>query len=169
MKSSPLVASASTAALFALSLSVSAQTSGRPSGQDASAQGSQKPVTLTGCVQTEAEYRQAKNLGKGGAASTGVGVGNEYVIVGASLREKAGEAPTGTAGISGDAYEVTGSAESELKQHAGKRVEITGRIKPVETAAGKPTGGIDPMRQDLKLPELEVATVRATTGDCPER
>ena len=168
MKSSPLVASASTAALFALSLSASAQTSSRPSGQDASAQGSQKPITITGCVQTEAEYRQAKNLGKGGAASTGVGVGNDYVIVGASLREKAGEAPAGTAGTSG-AYEVTGAAESELKQHAGTRVEITGTIKPVETAAGKPTGGIDPMRQDLKLPELEIATVRATTGDCPAR
>ena len=136
--------------------------------------GSARQVTITGCVQSEADYRQAKNLGRGGAAATGVGVGNEFVIVNASMsstsaREKPGEAPAGIAGTLAEAYEVTGASESQLKQHAGKRVEMTGTVKPAEKTAGKPTGGADPMGQDLRLPEIEIATVKTATGDCPKQ
>ena len=175
MYKSVITAGASTAALLALSVAVFAQTPGQaqPPRQEPTAQAPARQVTITGCVQSEADYRQAKNLGRGGAAATGVGVGNEFVITNAAMSSAsakgAGEAPAGTAGTAGDAYEVTGSSESQLKQHAGKRVEITGTVKPAEKAAGKPTGGADPLGQDLRLPELEVSTVKPATGDCPTR
>ena len=174
MRNSTLTMGASTAALFALNLAVFAQAPSQPPSQQPTAQAPARQVTITGCVQSEADYREAKNLGRGGAAATGTGVGNEFVIVSASMssasaREKPGEAPAATAGTLGDAYEVTGSSESQLKQHVGKRVEITGTVKPAEKTAGKPTGGADPMGQDLRLPEIEIATVKTATGDCPTR
>src|SRR5262245_9689424 len=41
-------------------------------------------VTLTGCIQREAEYRKAHDTGRGGVAGTGVGAGNEFVLINAS-------------------------------------------------------------------------------------
>jgi hypothetical protein len=173
MKKSMLTVGVGTAALFALSLAAFAQAPSQPAGQQPTAQAPARQVTITGCVQTEADYRKANNLGRGGAASTGVGVGNEFVITNASSAPATSPtdpaAPAGTGGAAGLAYEVTGSGEGQLKQHAGKRVEITGTIKPAETTAGKPTGGANVTGQDLKLPELEIATVRAATGECPMR
>jgi hypothetical protein len=128
--------------------------------------GAAEQVTIMGCVQSESDYRRAKKIGRGGAANTGAGAGNEYVIVEASMAKGGGTGATGTAGAAAEAYEATGSGEGQLKQHVGKRVEITGKVKPAEKAAGKPTGGMDPMGKDLQLPELEVAKVKEATGDC---
>jgi hypothetical protein len=179
---SVFAACAGTAAALALGLAVFAQTPGQTQpGQQPTAQAPSRQVTITGCVQPEADYRRAHNLGRGGAAATGAGVADEFVIVNASMsttpasttaaREPGPPPPaaaTGTAGTLGEAYEVTGSGEEQLKQYAGKRVEITGTVKPAEKAVGKPTGGIDPMGQDLKLPELEITTARAASGECPK-
>jgi len=178
---SVFAACAGTAAVLALGLVVFAQTPGQaqPPTQQPTAQAPSQQVTITGCVQPEADYRRAHNLGRGGAAATGAGVGDEFVIVNASMSTTAASttaarepgtppAATGTAGTSGEAYEATGKGEGQLEQYAGKRVEITGTVKPVEKTAGKPAGGIDPMGQDLKLPELEITTVRAASGECPK-
>lgn len=173
---------ASTAALILMGVSAFAQAPSQaqppsqpPTGQP-TAQAPARQVTITGCVQSEADYRKANNLSRGGAAATGVGVGDEFVIVNASSAPAAAPgapapaaAPTGTAGA-GVAYEVTGSGEEQLKQHAGKRVEITGTVKAAETAGGKPTGGAaTPMAGDLKLQELEITSVRPATGECTMR
>lgn len=139
-------------------------------------------ITITGCVQREADYRQAHNLGKGGTAGTGAGVGNEYVLVNAS-RSTGASAPaaTGTtgaapAGSAGDAFELTGPNESQAGQHVGKRVEIVGKLKPGETGpagatggptAGAPPRGVDVTSADLKLREIEITSVRETSGTCP--
>src|SRR5687768_2181114 len=83
-------------------------------------------VTITGCVQSEDDYRAANNLGKGGAAGSGVGSGNEFVIISATIT------PAGAVGTSGTtppgapatmAYELTGSNESQVAPFVGKRVE----------------------------------------------
>jgi hypothetical protein len=175
MKKAMVTAWASTAAVVGLSVAVFAQapTQAPPPSQEPTAQTPAHQVTITGCVQSEADYRKAKNLGRGGAASTGVGVGDEFVIVNASSAPEAGAtaqpAPTGTSGTTSSAYEVTGPGEEQLKQHVGKRVEITGTVKAAEKVEGKPTGGADPMGQDLQLSELEITTVHATTGECPAR
>ncbi len=156
------------------------------------AQGAQQ-VTIVGCVQSEADYRRARNAGKGGAAGTGVGVGNEFVLIDASMANASGAGapgaapsgasgstagkPTGTAGASAamSAYELTGSGEGQLASHVGKRVEIMGTFKAAEAGAAGPTGGptagappsgVDITSEDLKLREFEVASVRETTGAC---
>jgi hypothetical protein len=158
-----------------LAAGVLAQTPQAPSQSPA------QQVTITGCVQREAEYRSAKDAGKGGVAGTGVGAGNEFVLVNASA--KSADSTAGTAGTSGGAstardtaYELTGSNEGQASAFVGKRVEITGMLKAAETSAsGRPTGGatagepprgVDAMSKDLKLRELEVASVKEAQGTC---
>jgi hypothetical protein len=155
-------------------------TTSQPSAQ---ATAPEKEVTIVGCVQREADYRREKNLGGGGAAGTGAGVGNEFVIVNASMSTKgAAETATGTAGsapMAGSAaFELTGSNERQAEQFVGKRVEIIGKLKAAEMGATGPTGGatageppkgVDVASKDLKLRELEVTSVKEATGGgaCP--
>jgi hypothetical protein len=96
---------------------------------------------------------------------------------GAAKSEPAGGAAVGTSGTSGTAeYELSGANEKQAEQFVGRRVEIAGRLKPAEIGASGPTGGptagappsgVDVISKDLKLRELEVTSVRATTGTCP--
>jgi hypothetical protein len=168
-----------TAAALALSLTAFAQQpqpqpappSQPPSAQQPATQPSmsaEREVTLTGCVQSEEDYRKEKGMGKGGAVGTGAGVSNEFVIINAKPAGAASTSETaGTTGAAAQAYEVTGSKEGDLKEFVGKRVEITGKAKAAErSASGAPTGGVDPAGQDLKLAEIEIATVKAVPGDC---
>ena len=140
-------------------------------------------ITVTGCIQREADYRKAQDAGRGGAAGTGVGAGNEFILADASASPSTGGAepssPTGPSGTSGSssAYELTGPNEGQAAQFVGQRVEITGMLKPAEVAAsGKPTGGAtagqppagaDVMSKDLRLREIEVSSIKQTTGTCP--
>lgn len=127
-------------------------------------------ITVTGCIQRETDYRRARDAGRGGAAGTGIGAGNEFVLVNASM------AGAGTT-AAGSAYELTGANESGAGQHVGRRVEISGRLKAAEvepsgaptggTTAGKPPSGVDVAGQDLRLRELEITSIRETTGTCP--
>ena len=133
-------------------------------------------VTVEGCIQAETDYRKAQNLGRGGALGTGAGAGNEFVLADAKMASAG--AATGTTGAAAQAYELSGANEGKAAQFAGKRVEITGTLKPAEIAGTAPTGGptagppprgVDVASDDLKLRELEVASVRETTGTCSAR
>lgn len=168
-----------------LAASVLAQTPPPASQSPASASQDQQ-VTITGCVVREADYRQARDAGKGGVAGTGVGAGNEFVLVSAAASrpgaDAAGGGTAGATGTSGTAsvgsmtYELTGSGEGDAATFVGKRVEITGKVKAAETSVtGRPTGGatagepprgIDVASKDLKLRELEVSSVKAAEGSC---
>jgi hypothetical protein len=131
-------------------------------------------VTLLGCIQNESDYRRAQDKSRGGVAGTGIGAGNEFILANASMA-KQGLNPA--ASPADTAYELTGPNEGKVKEFVGKRVEITGTLKAAETSAsGKPTGGatagkpptgVDVTSQDLKLREVEVASVKAATGTCP--
>ena len=158
-----------------------AQTSGQtptpttPAQPTASTQ-PERPVTLVGCIQREADYRREQDKRRGGTAGTGAGAGNEYVLINASTAAADAPAPSVSEpcapGGTGEAYELTGSRERDLERFVGRRIEITGMLKKHETAgtsgagAPKPTGGFDPMGGDLELPEVnvtsfkEVATIR---------
>jgi hypothetical protein len=143
-----------------------------PAQQEAKAP--EQQVTIIGCVQKEADYRQAKNLGRGGAAGTGVGAGNEFVLINAAIQMAATTepAPTGTAGAPAgtDEFELTGSNEMQVEPFVGKRVEITGKLKPAETRPSGATGGATeamPGSRDLKLREVDVVSVKETAGTCP--
>ena len=190
------------AAVFAMGIVALAQTpSQTPSQPQSPTTGSQssaqrgstsdQTVTISGCVQREADYRSAQNLGKGGAVGTGAGAGNEFVLIDASSSSASstgtsatgasspGTSSAGTAGTAGGskmAYELTGSNEGQVASFVGKRVEITGKIKAAETGAsgatggptaGAPPRGVDVAGGDLKLRELEVTSVREGTGSCP--
>ena len=140
-------------------------------------------VTVVGCIQSEADFRKARNLGRGGAVGTGVGVGNEFVLIDAKMASPgappAARAATGTAGAAAQPYKLTGANEGKVSQFVGKRVEITGMLRPAETAgaapARGPTAGGPPPQidvfagEDLKLRELEVTSVRETAGTCPAK
>ena len=175
------------AAAATIALAASAQTPAQSSAQSSSTAPDQQ-VTVVGCVQREADYRKAQDAGKGGVAGTGVGVGNEFVLVdattGTSAKPAAGgatpsPAPAGATATSassgsGAAYELTGTNEAQAEKFVGRRVEVTGRLKAAEPgAAGRPTGGptagsppagVDVASKDLKLRELDVTSVREATG-----
>ena len=132
-----------------------------------------KTVTLMGCVETETAYRSAHDKGKGGVAGTGVGSGNEYVLISASASNP--EARGGGSGAADMtmAYELSGPAEKELGAYLGKRVELVGTLKQQEIGKSGPTGGptanapvIDKVDTDLKLREFEVASVKPASGTC---
>ena len=140
-------------------------------------------VVVVGCIQSEADFRKARNLGRGGTAGTGVGVGNEFILIDTKMAS-AGAPPaagteTGTTGAATQPFKLTGTNEGKASQFAGKRVEITGTLKPAETARAAPTrgptaGGPPPQidvfaGEDLKLRELEVTSVREATGTCPAK
>jgi hypothetical protein len=174
------------------SLHAQAQTSssGATAAQKQQGEAPAQRVTVVGCIQSEQDYRRAKDAGRGGALGTGVGAGNEFVLIDASMSTGAAatagtagakaEAPgaTGTGGAapSSAAYELTGANEAQAGQHVGHRVEISGMLKAADVAGGRPTGGatagnppegIDIGGEDLKLRELEVSSIRQTAGSCP--
>ena len=131
-------------------------------------------VTIVGCVQKEADYRQARNLGKGGAVGTGVGARDEFVLINASSSRipTTEPAPKGTTGaVAGtEEFEATGKNEGQLGSFVGKRVEITATLKAAETKGTGTTGGLTesvPGSRDLKLREAEIVSVRAAAGTCP--
>ena len=160
------------AAATLLHTAVVAQTPA-PQSRPAATQPEQQ-VTVIGCIQRESDYRQAMDKGRGGVAGTGVGAGDEFVLTNASVKAqglKSDAAPTDSA------YELTGTGEEKVKSFVGKRVEITGTLKAAAMSpggaptggatAGRPPSGIDVTSKDLKLRELEVASVIAsTTGTC---
>ena len=136
-------------------------------------------VVVVGCIQSEADFRKARNLGRGGTAGTGIGVGNEFILIDTKMAS-AGTPPTaGTTGAAAQPFKLAGTNEGKASQFVGKRVEITGALKPAETAGATPTrrraaGGQPPQidvfaGEDLKLRELEVTSVREVTGTCPAK
>ena len=171
------------------------QTPAQTSGQTQDHKEHAQQVTIVGCVQREADYRRANNLGRGGAVGTGAGVTNEFVVINASMAGGASAGAmtgtatgtatgtTGTAGASpaagaGQAYEVSGENESQLEQYVGKRVEIVAKMKAAETGpagatggatAGRPPTGVDVTSPDLRLKEVEIVSVKEAAGSCPAK
>jgi hypothetical protein len=181
------------AAMAFVSMAAFAQTSGQSSSAQSSAASSSQDaqqVTVVGCIQSESDYRRAKDAGRGGVAGSGVGAGNEFILADASISKSgasesaaatsgsSASTPTGTggSGASANAFELTGENEAKAAQHVGKRVEITGKLKPGEVGAsgatggataGAPPSGVDVASKDLKLRELEITSIRETSGSCP--
>ena len=136
----------------------------------------QQDVTIEGCVQNEADYRRARNLGKGGAVGTGAGVRDEFVLINASSSPipmgRTEPAPTGTPGAAAgtEEFELTGKDEEQLGSFVGKRVVITAKLKAAGTNPTGTTGGPTeavPGSRDLKLREAEIISVREAAGTCP--
>jgi len=179
MKSSTNLFGAGVLALgLATSVQVAAQQPGTSTSSQSARAATEQSMTITGCIEREADYRKAHDAGRGGVAGTGVGSGNEYILTDASSGSRTSPgSPTGTAGSAGSmAYELSGPGEGQAGQFVGRRVEIVGTFKAAESdAAGRTTGGptagappsgVDVGGKDLKLRELEVMSVREATGTC---
>jgi len=179
MKSSIIV----TAAAFSLGVSAFAQTPAQDPGRATTTAPAER-VTIIGCVQKEADYRRGNDAGRGGVVGTGLGTGNEFVLVNATAGGTVMPSAVGTSGSTAAStireaaenatmsYELSGPQESKLEAYAGRRVEITGMLKAQAVGPAGPTGGPDaklPLSQDLKLRELEVGTFRGVDGTCPIR
>ena len=158
-----VIASAATAALaFVYGPSSAAQAQKPGAAADKGQQ-----VTISGCIQREAEWRKTNDKGKGGVAGTGVGAGDEFVLTNASGGAGGGADAKGAAGA---AYELTGANEKMAAAHVGHRVEVTGMVKPGSATggptAGAPPRGTDVVSKDLQLRELEVSGVKMISADC---
>ncbi len=192
------ISSASAAAVLMVSMAAFAQTpqSSQPStasstpsseaaspssqaGQQSSQANKQPetPVTLVGCVMRETDYRKANDSGKGGPVGTGLGRGDEFVLVNAIKTTSGGStaasstdcASATSAAGSGQSFELGGSREKDLAKYVGQKVEITGTLKEAKTTTApageaKPTGGFDPLKQDLKLFEVDVVSFRPVSS-----
>jgi len=132
----------------------------------------ERPITLVGCVQQESEYRRHHARGPGGPLQSGLGRGNDYVLVDAIEIQPGQALPAGTdlsctASLGGRAYEMKGSNESSLRAFVGRRIEVTGirQKAEVRTPEGQPTGGITggPQNFDLEVFEVSVASFREPT------
>jgi hypothetical protein len=133
-------------------------------------------VVVVGCIQREADFRKARNLGRGGTAGTGVGVGNEFILIDARMASAGAPPAPGTqTGAAAQPFKLTGTNEGKASQSVGKRVEITGTLKPAAAAPPPPrgttAGGSPPeidvfAGEDLRLRELEVTSLREATGTC---
>src|ERR671937_2769689 len=114
-----------------LGTAVLAQTPPPPTPAGATSQQAEQ-VTLLGCIQKESDYRRAQDKNRGGVAGTGIGAGDDFILVNASMAKQG----LSTAAPPADpAYELTGPNEEKVKEFVGKRVEITGTLKAAETTA----------------------------------
>jgi hypothetical protein len=87
-------------------------------------------ITVTGCVEKEADYRASIAEGKGGTLGTGAGVANEYVLRSAQTVSNDTLKPTGTSsGNVEDVYRLTGDPEHELGKAVGHTVALTGYVE----------------------------------------
>ena len=163
------------AAALLSSTAVVAQTSGQAASP--TEQPDETPITLVGCLQRESDYRRQHDLGRGGAVATGLGLGNEYVLINASRAGSSNAAIDCATAATNEAYELTGDQEHNLEPFVGRVVQITGMLKEADTepapvgtsgtTASKPTGGFDPLGQDLRLQEVNVTSFNEVTASAP--
>jgi hypothetical protein len=148
----------------------------QPSSTQAAAQSTDTttPMKVVGCLMKESDYRKAHKLGQG--ALGGIGLGDEFVLVNATIEpmtsssassgssDSPSSAPASSKRAStsrctetgqGTAYRMTGQLEEHLKSFVGHRMEITGTFdhaRDVRTAEGQ---------TDAKLPpEIKIASYR---------
>jgi hypothetical protein len=167
----PIIAAAVLSSMMVGEARAQAPTPTSSSGQ--AVDGERTPISLVGCIQREADYRRTQRSGRGGVAGSGAGRGNEYVLINASpAASNAAASPTMDCSFesTGEAYELTGEGERELGKYVNRVVQVSGMLKAAETepvgtsGATQPTGGFDPLGQDLKLREINVTSFQEVTA-----
>ena len=66
-------------------------------------------ITLVGCIQKESDYRAAHDSGRGGTMGSGMGVGNEFVLINASRGSSTASAGETTGAATGTGTTGTGT------------------------------------------------------------
>ena len=90
-------------------------------------------LTVTGCVQREADYRAKIGEGKGGVAGTGLGESHEFVLRNVRTVYTETLKPLAKPGNFEEVYRMTGKLESELGKVVGHKVAVSGYVKEKET------------------------------------
>ena len=89
----------------------------RMSGSD------ERTVTVVGCLQREADVP-----GRSPNMVERMGIGEDYILTNAEVKEQASAAPSSAGLATPTAFKVEGIDDTELQQHLNKRVEVTGTI-----------------------------------------
>jgi hypothetical protein len=143
----------------------------------------ERPSTFAGCL-----YREDAIPGRSPNVAEKAGVLEDYILADATIapssapdrpgaeaessrpgqpEQRAGQpAAGGTAGLAtGRMYKVTKISDDRLKALIGKRVEVTGTVKP--------DGDVQPGEKPVNfenLPNIEATAIRETSGaTCPSR
>ncbi len=146
----------------------------QPKAQQPRATPSVGPVlTLAGCL-----YREESIPGRSPNVAEKAGVGDDFILADASpsrtpdrpiadAGQPDAQQPAGAAAglATGRMYKVTKIDDDRLKELVGKRVEITGTIKPDDDARpGQEGASVE------NLPNIEGTSIREVAGaSCPAR
>jgi len=133
---------------------------------------SDQAFTAVGCV-----LKESSVLKKGavGAAAESAGMGDEFVLAqakvkdstsaGAATEKPESDTAVGTSGSAGfgRVFRVTGDKENDLKNYVGQKVEIHGMFKNASDAtASAPTGDLT----EENTPEITITSVAPASGSC---
>jgi len=122
----------STAAIACMFVSLTAAQEKRDNARKTS--GGEDIVSVVGCVQKESTYREQHNDGKGGAANTGLGVANEFMLRGAKTVDAETLKPVNTGGTNIESYGLTGKLEGEVQPAVGQQILVTGYVEKANSA-----------------------------------
>lgn len=143
----------------------------QPPTTQAPAQDQARMVTVEGCLMREADVP-----GRRPNVAERAGIGEDYILTSTKMvkgsapttniaQGRPGDTPTGTSGTRAAMYEVQGIDDTELKEHAGHRVQIDGTFENVDRAKATP----EPGTPADDLVELRGTTIRQVAGDCPAK
>jgi len=114
-------------------------------------------MTLAGCL-----YREESIPGRSPNLAEKAGINRDYILADASMAPSSSSTPGqagATAGLtSGRMYKVMKLDEAQLKTLVGKRVEVTGSVKPDNDA--KPGD----RSNYTNLPNIEATSIREVAG-----
>lgn len=156
------------ACVFALAAGVAAQQypPSNPQTPSQTPAMQQAPVTVEGCLMREQDVPGRKpNVAERAGVMEDYILANAKVIKGSEPEGSAAQAkptePTGTSGKLAPMYDVKGIDDEQLKQFAGKRVQIDGTFADLTKS---PTAG---PTEDLV--DIRGTAIRAATGECPPK
>jgi hypothetical protein len=133
-------------------VTLSAQTPSQPPAS-APPQDTMKTVTATGCLRAGEQP-------------------NTFVLSNVKWADKAAGA-TGTSGtaapaMAGSSLKLVGSGASQLTEHIGKTVEVTGTIADKSPSAAAPPAG-EPAKPAKDEPTLNVRTAKMVSSSCESK
>jgi hypothetical protein len=173
MSKAYLIGAAALAAATALSAQAPVGTAEPQAGREPAT--AQKPATITliGCL-----VREQDVPGRKPDVAERVGILEDYILTGAVPADRASRPnESGAVGTSGaptsrhisTMYKVEGIADSELKRHVGKRVEVTGRVdRDDERETALAQKATTPGSHE-DMPEFEATGIREIAGECSSR
>jgi hypothetical protein len=160
-----------TAFLCATAISAMAQTSAATTATSSTTDDKGDKITLSGCLQGGS---QSSTTASTSTASSSIG---SFVLM--TSPQPSSTTTAGTTGTTGsdstaraESPYVLEGHDSELKNHVGHRIEVTGTVENVAAPAPAPdptsttTSGSASDRMSTVTPTLKVSSIRMIAADC---